>query len=109
MPILKNAKKALRVSRRKTIINQRIKSQVKTSMDKMKVEPSSENLQEAYSAIDMANKRNIFHRNKAARYKRQMSVLLATKSETKKPAAKKPAKKTTTTKKTAKASKKSAK
>lgn len=79
MPILKNAKKALRVSRRKTLINRRVKSMVKTIVDKMKLEPTAQNLKEAFSAIDTAAKSNIFHRNKAARYKSQLSKLLPTK------------------------------
>jgi small subunit ribosomal protein S20 len=111
MPILKNAKKALRVSQRKTIINRRIKSQVKTAVDKVKAEPTTENLNEAYTAIDMAAKRNIFHHNKAARYKSQVSKLLGVDAASAKkaksaPAAKKPTKaKSAKSAKTAKASK----
>lgn len=52
---------------------------VKTIVDKMKLEPTAKNLQEAFSAIDTAAKSNIFHRNKAARYKSQLSKLLPTK------------------------------
>ena len=77
MPILANAKKALRVSQRKTIVNQRVKSRVKTMSDKMKVTPSSENLATAYSAIDRAVKNNIFHKNKAARLKSQLHRLIS--------------------------------
>lgn len=76
MPILANAKKALRGSQRKAAFNQRVKSMVKTTMDAMKKAPSQTNLTKAYSAIDKAVKRNIFHRNKAARYKSQMAKLL---------------------------------
>lgn len=76
MPILANAKKALRGSQRKAVFNQRVKSIVKTSMDAMKKAPSNENLTKVYSAVDKAVKRNIFHRNKAARYKSQMAKLL---------------------------------
>lgn len=77
MPILANAKKALRVSQRKTIVNQRAKSRVKTMSDKMKKTPSSENLATAYSAIDRAVKKNIFHKNKAARLKSQLTRLIS--------------------------------
>lgn len=77
MPLLKNAKKALRVSRRKTEINRRVKSQVKTAVDAMKQNPTQENLNIVFSKIDIAAKKNIFHRNKAARHKRQMSALLS--------------------------------
>jgi small subunit ribosomal protein S20 len=79
MPLLKNAKKALRVSRRKTVVNRRVKSVVSTMVDKMKTEPTMLNLQAAFSAIDKAVKRNIFHRNKAARHKSQLAKLLPSK------------------------------
>lgn len=76
MPILKNAKKALRVSRRKEIINRKLKSKTKTILDKMVKEPSASTLSQAFSSIDKAVKRNIFHKNKAARLKSQMTRLL---------------------------------
>jgi len=77
MPLLNNAKKALRASERKAIVNRRIKSQVKTSLDKMKETPTSENMSAAYSALDKAVKRGLFHINKVARLKGQLSRVLA--------------------------------
>ncbi len=77
MPLLKNAKKALRVSKRKTITNRRIKSRVKTLTDAYKSDPKPAGLSAAFSAIDRAVKRNIFHRNRAARIKSQLSKLIA--------------------------------
>jgi ribosomal protein S20 len=79
MPILKNAKKALRVSKRKAEFKRPVKSRVKTMSDKMKKEPTADNLSSAFSAIDRAVKKHIFHRNKAARLKAQMSKLIAKK------------------------------
>ncbi|MGD9129332.1 MAG: 30S ribosomal protein S20 [Candidatus Woesebacteria bacterium] len=76
MPILTNAKKALRVSQRKAVYNQKVKSEAKTMLDKMKAKPSTELLAKVYSSIDKAVKKNIFHKNKAARLKSQMSQLL---------------------------------
>lgn len=76
MPILKNAKKALRVSNRKAEVNRRVKSQTKTAVDKMKKEPTALNLSSVFSAIDIAVKGKMFHRNKAARLKSQMSKLV---------------------------------
>lgn len=79
MPILKNAKKALRVSRRKTVFNRRVKSLAATFVEKMKEEPSAVNLQAAFSAIDKAARKHILHPNKAARHKSQLSKLLVSK------------------------------
>jgi len=79
MPILKNAKKALRSSAKKTEINGVVKSKLKTMIDKMIKTPTAEVLSLAFSAIDKAKKRNLIHANKAARLKSKMSQLVATK------------------------------
>ena len=76
MPILKNAKKALRVAKRKAQVNQPLKSRAKTMMDAAKKQPSKETLSSAFSAIDRAVKSHIFHKKKAARLKSQISRLL---------------------------------
>ncbi len=76
MPILKNAKKALRQSEARAEINRRVKSQVKNSMDKMKAEPTIATQAQAFSALDRALKRHLFHSNKVARVKSQLSKLL---------------------------------
>lgn len=109
MPILPSAKKALRASRRKAQVNRQIRSQVKTVRDRVEAEPTQENLQTAYSTIDKAVKKNVFHQNKGARIKSQLAKLVAeggsseTGSSTKKSksGSKKP-KKTVKPKKTAK-------
>lgn len=76
MPVLDNAKKALRSSQRKAAFNRGVKSRVKTMVDKMHHQPSAKNLATVHSSIDRASKRNIFHKNKAARLKSQMQKLL---------------------------------
>jgi ribosomal protein S20 len=76
MPILANAKKALRVSKRKAEINQPVRSRVKTVSDKVRKTPNVASLSEAFSAIDKAVKRHIFHKKKAARLKSQLSKLV---------------------------------
>lgn len=76
MPILKNAKKALRVSKRKTVINSRTKSRMKTLVDAFKKSPTLEALSSAYSSVDIAVKNNIIKKNKASRVKSQLSKVL---------------------------------
>lgn len=78
MPILANAKKALRVSKRKTTVNQKIKSRVRSAVKKMEQVQTPEALKEVYSAVDKAVKKNIYHKNKGARLKKQMAHLLKT-------------------------------
>ncbi len=77
MPILKNAKKALRVSKKKTIVNKRIKSKSKTAIDVFKKSPTLETLSSAFSAIDRSVKKNMIHKNRAARMKSGLSKLVA--------------------------------
>lgn len=107
MPILKNAKKALRASIRKNAMNQTMKSRTKTAVDAVRKTPTMEKLSAAYSAIDKAVKRHIFHRNKAARLKQQLARLvkptkLTAVKRTVKKTAKKSAKKKSPAKKAAK-------
>jgi small subunit ribosomal protein S20 len=99
MPILPNAKKALRVSKRKAARNKVAKSKTKTAINGVKKSPTMELLSKAYSAIDKAAKRNLMHANKAARLKNQLSKLVKPTKEVKKAAPKKVAKKASTAKK----------
>ncbi len=77
MPVLPNAKKALRASKKKYKFNQKIRSQVKSAIKQMRKEPNKQNLDSVYSMIDKAAKKNIFHKNKAARLKSQMAKLVS--------------------------------
>ncbi len=76
MPILRNAKKALRVSKKKTIINGQLKTKLKSAVDEMKKTPAADKLSAAFSAIDRGVKKNILQKNKAARVKASLSKLL---------------------------------
>lgn len=75
MPILANAKKALRVSKRRAASNNKLRSQVKTTLDKVKKLKTGLSVSEAFSTIDKAVKQNLMHKNKAARLKSQMARL----------------------------------
>jgi small subunit ribosomal protein S20 len=77
MPLLKNAKKALRASKRKAERNRVVKSRMKTMMDKAKKAVSLETVSHAFSAIDRAARKHMIHPNKAARLKSQLSKRLA--------------------------------
>ncbi len=75
MPLLKNAKKTLRSSAKKQIINGRVRQRVKTYTDKVKKSLNKADLPAAVSAIDKAVKKNLLHKNKAARMKSQLAKL----------------------------------
>lgn len=72
MPILHNAKKALRSSKKKALNNIKTKSRVKTAMDAAKSKAGKETIAEAYSRIDRAAKKGVIHKNAAARLKSQV-------------------------------------
>lgn len=76
MPILRNAKKALRVSKKKTIVNGQLKTKLKSAVDEMKKTPAADKLSAAFSAIDRGVKKHILQKNKAARVKASLSKLL---------------------------------
>lgn len=76
MPLLKNAKKALRVSKKKAVRNQSVRSRMKTMLDAAKKSTTTETVSKAFSAVDKAVKKNLIHQNKAARVKSQLSKLL---------------------------------
>jgi small subunit ribosomal protein S20 len=75
----KSAKKAIRVSKRKAVINLRQKRSYKdAAKEALKVatkgsKKNSELINKAYKEIDKAAKRNIIHKNTAARYKSQLA------------------------------------
>jgi small subunit ribosomal protein S20 len=79
MPILRNAKKALRHSQRAMIYNSKVKSQVKTALKSMAEKPTAGNLSIVQSKLDLAVKNNIIHRNKAARLKSRLLKLVPSK------------------------------
>lgn len=77
MPILQNAKKALRSSKRKAEVNQRTKSRTKTAVSAVKALKTPAALSLAFSAIDKAVKSHLVHKNKAARMKSQLSKVVS--------------------------------
>lgn len=78
----KSAKKAIRVTLRKTYINKRVKSQYKSAIKAVKdavkkgnKKDASELLATAYKKIDKAAK-SFLHKNTAARYKSRLASLV---------------------------------
>jgi len=82
MPIIKSAKKALRSSKRKRIINDRRRitmrksiKQVKKLVLENKTKDTKTALSLAYQAIDKAAKRGVIKPNTASRKKSRLSAL----------------------------------
>ena len=73
MPIIKSAKKKLRQDKKRESDNKRIDALVNFSLKKAEKKSTPKNIQEAFSIIDKAVKKNIIHKNKAARLKSKLS------------------------------------
>ena len=77
MPNLQNAKKALRVSARKRVINDRRRRTMKVTVKAVKIEKTPELLSKAFQAIDKAAKRGVIKKGAAARKKSGLSKAIA--------------------------------
>lgn len=75
MPVTKTAKRALRVSKRKKSVNDLLRSRLEIALRAAKKSPTAKSVTEAKSLIDRAAKKGLFHKNKAARLKSQISKL----------------------------------
>ena len=100
MPIIKSAKKRVRVAAKASIRNSRTKRNLReaakafyAALARGKTDKITIAHQQAVSTIDIAAKKNIIHKNKAARKKHQLSEAIK-KAGVKLPAAKKAAVKT---------------
>jgi ribosomal protein S20 len=92
MPIIKSAKKRVRVAEKAAIRNSKTKRSLKTALKAFRANTSGSNQSEAQSMLDTAAKKGLIHKNKAARQKAQLAR--AAKAAGAKPAAA-PAKKPT--------------
>lgn len=73
MPVLAHAKKKLRADRRKRIVNRIIKTKVLKSLDRARKEKKADNLRLAFSALDKAAKKGVFHQRKSDRLKSRLA------------------------------------
>ena len=101
MPVIKSARKKLRSDKKRNSANRKIETLINITIKKAQRKSTPKSIQEAFSIIDKGVKKNIIHKNKAARLKSRLSKLIgkkvtpSTKTKTVKP-------KVTKTKKTKK-------
>lgn len=94
MPIIKSAKKRVRVARKAAVRNSKTKRALKTAVKAFTKKAGNDTHAAVQSNIDKAAKKGLIHKNKAARLKKQAAA--AAKAAGVKPgAAKKAAPKTT--------------
>jgi small subunit ribosomal protein S20 len=102
MPIIKSAKKRVRVATKAATRNSKTKRSLRTAIKSFHASITGDNANKAQSEIDKAVKKGVIHKNKAARKKKQLAKATkaaGSKTTTKKPVAKKPVAKKTTAKK----------
>jgi small subunit ribosomal protein S20 len=80
MPVTKTAKRALRGSRAKEIINKLTISKLEAAVRQARNTKNEEKILKAVSLADRAAKRKVIHKNKAARIKSQMAKLMPKKT-----------------------------
>ncbi len=76
MPIIKSAKKKLRADRKRSKQNAKFSKSIELSIKKVKKVKSEKDFKKAISILDKAVKKNIIHKNKAARLKSKLSNFL---------------------------------
>lgn len=83
MPVTKTAKRALRSSKNKTDVNKLLIRRLEIAIRLAKKSKNNEKILAAASLADRAAKKNIIHKNKAARIKSQLSKLISAKASPK--------------------------
>lgn len=76
MPVTKTAKRALRGSLRKQRVNKSLISRLEIALRTAKKSKNEKDIKTVISLADRASKKNIIHKNKAARIKSSLSKLL---------------------------------
>lgn len=73
MPVSQSAKKAWRRDRRRAGVNAKVRLGMKTAVRGVKKNPGQKSLTAAYRWLDVAAKRGVIHKNKAARLKARLA------------------------------------
>ena len=74
MPIIKSAKKRVRVAKKATIRNVKTKRTLKAAVKAFLGKSTAASHSKAQSALDKAGKKGVMHKNKVARKKRQLAA-----------------------------------
>jgi small subunit ribosomal protein S20 len=74
MPIIKSAKKRVKVANKAAVRNSKTKRSLKTALKAFVKKPAAAAHSSAQSELDKAVKKGIMHKNKAARLKKQLAA-----------------------------------
>lgn len=76
MPILKHAIKKLRVDKKRAEVNKVVRNKARRAVKLVRTSPTADALRSAFSALDRAAKKKVFHKSKANRLKSRLSKLI---------------------------------
>ena len=76
MPIIARAAKKLRHDRKRTLVTMSARTTLRNAVKSFRKSPTKKSLSRVFQMLDKAAKRNIVHKNKAARLKSRLSNLL---------------------------------
>ncbi len=93
MPVIRSAKKKLRVDIKRRSANKKVESLMESTIKKAEKKPTAQSIQNAFKIVDKSAKKNIIHKNKASRIKSRLSKLVAKKPQTPSPKTAKKSKK----------------
>jgi len=82
MPVIKSAKKKLRKDKKRELANKTLENLFKKAVKLAEKTPTEANVRKAIKVIDKTAKKNIIHKNKAARIKSKLAKLVAGKKTT---------------------------
>ncbi len=80
MPITRSAKKKVRQDKKRYLSNNVTKGVFRVALKEFKIDPSPKHLISVYSALDVAAKKHVIHKNKAARLKSRLTKLVRSKT-----------------------------
>lgn len=79
MPLTKTAKRALRSSPKKALVNFKIIKELEIAIREAKKSPSLEKIRKAISLTDRAAKKKVIHKNKSSRIKTILAKIVKSK------------------------------
>lgn len=83
MPVIKSAKKKLRVDKKRESANKKMRALVEIAIKKTEKTPTVKNVQAAFSVVGKAVKNKVIHKNKGSRIKSRLSKLIKEKAKSK--------------------------
>lgn len=76
MPVIKSAQKKLRKDKKRTEANKKLENLFRSAVKKAQKNKTEKLVREALRLTDKASKKNIIHKNKAARIKSKLTKLI---------------------------------